>query len=581
MKKILTLVTLLLGIYCAQAQTNAGLPASKNLSDPVMFFSDAGPQVKTKADASSFAGGSGTAADPYLIATKEHLSSLETLAMDDSGDWPIILADVHFKQIADIVYEDGEDMPRIGKGAWFAGTYDGDGYAIKNYNVKLNRVYEDEGNHNVATALFNNSKRAILKNIRMVGTKINIEGKAVSIQWAVGGLAANFQEGQIVNCTTEGTYSVRITGKDALCSAGGLVAKAFDSTIDNCRSYGSICSEVVSTGGSSTAETSGIVGVMEDGTKVINCISYSKMESYGSGDADQLIAYVGGITSYARGSSQILNCGSRGELLIAKVENKQQGGTSYTYTAGLVPILLGKSILLNGWSVVPTLKGQAATGSYVYPVCCTAVEESTFENCYYLLENEESEAAMKSQKFVDKLNENLPEDALTWQFRKDDYPALQALHNVTLPLLTGATTTPGEGVSAIEEGERFRFSLALEEEYNQSKPIVTIGDKTLEPDDNMNYVTEPVTADMVVKIDGIVKNTETANEDINASIQKVYAADGILYIQPEATAQVNVFNMQGQLVKSTLVSSEAQIQLPQGLYIVRLNDQSYKVLISE
>ena len=86
---------------------------------------------------------------------------------------------------------------------------------------------------------------------------------------------------------------------------------------------------------------------------------------------------------------------------------------------------------------------------------------------------------------------------------------------------------------------------------------------------------------MVVKIDGIVKNTETANEEINASVQKVYVADGILYIQPEATAQVNVFNMQGQLVKSTLVSSEAQIQLPQGLYIVRLNDQSYKVRISE
>lgn len=155
------------------------------------------------------------------------------------------------------------------------------------------------------------------------------------------------------------------------------------------------------------------------------------------------------------------------------------------------------------------------------------------------------------------------------------------MHTVTLPLLTGATTTPGEGPAEVEEGERFRFSLALEEEYNQSKPVVTVGDKTLEPDTDMNYVTEPVTADRVVKIDGIVKNTETANEEINASADKVYAADGILYIQPVATAQVNVFNMQGQLVKSALVSSEAQIQLPQGLYIVRLNNRSYKVYISE
>lgn len=152
MKKILTLVTLVLGIYCAQAQTNAGAFASMKLGEPVMSDS-AIPQITTKADASSFAGGSGTEADPYLIATKEHLSSLETLAKDASGNWPKILEGVYFKQIADIVYEDGEDMPRIGNGAWFAGTYDGDGYAIKNCNLKFSRIYEDEANHSVSTAL--------------------------------------------------------------------------------------------------------------------------------------------------------------------------------------------------------------------------------------------------------------------------------------------------------------------------------------------------------------------------------------------------------------------------------------------
>lgn len=89
------------------------------------------------------------------------------------------------------------------------GTYDGDGYAIKNCNLKFSRIYEDEANHSVSTALFNNSKGAILKNIRMVDTKIDIEGKAVSISWSVAGLAGNFWDGQIINCTTEGTYSVR------------------------------------------------------------------------------------------------------------------------------------------------------------------------------------------------------------------------------------------------------------------------------------------------------------------------------------------------------------------------------------
>lgn len=579
MKKILTLVTLVLGIYCAQAQTHAGAFASNKLGEPVM--SDlASPQILTKADASSFAGGSGTEADPYLIANKEHLRSLAAMASDNSGSWPKILEGVYFRQIADIVYADGEDMPRIGDGAWFAGTYDGNGYAIKNCNLKLNRVYEDEANHNVSTALFNNSKGATLKNIRMVGSKFDIEGKAVSISWSVAGLAGNFQDGQIINCTAEGTYSVRITGKDAWCDAVGLVAKIYNSTIDNCRSYGSFRSEVVSTGGVSVAEASGIAGIVDKATKIINCISYGKAESYGSGNADQLVAYAGGIASYVNGSSQILNCGSRGESLTTKVENNQEGGTSYAYTAGLVSGMLGKSLLSNGWSVVPTLNSQAVTGSCVDPTCCVSVGESTISNCYFMLEGEENEAAMKNQKFVDELNKNLPEGALAWQLRKDDYPALQPLHNVTLPLLTGATTTPGEGVTAIEYGERFRFTLTLDEEYNESKPVVTVGDKTLEPDTAMNYVTDMVTADMVIKITGIVKNSTTANENITTG-SKVYAAGGVLYIQPKAPVQVGVFNMQGQLMESAMISGDTQIQLPQGIYVVRLGDQSYKVCISE
>lgn len=132
MKKILTLVTLVLGIYCAQAQTNVGAFASMKLGEPVM--SDlASPQILTKADASSFAGGSGTEADPYLIANTEHLSNLAAMSSDKSGTFPQKLKGVYFKQVADIVFEKETPMILIGNGAWFAGTYDGDGYAIKNY----------------------------------------------------------------------------------------------------------------------------------------------------------------------------------------------------------------------------------------------------------------------------------------------------------------------------------------------------------------------------------------------------------------------------------------------------------------
>lgn len=568
MKKILTLVTLVLGIYCAQAQTNAGAFASMKLGEPVMFDS-AIPQITTKADASSFAGGSGTEADPYLIATKEHLSSLAAMASDKTGTAPQKLKGVYFKQIADIVFEKDSPMILIGNGAWFAGTYDGDGYAIKNYTLKYNTQ------NAINMALFAYCAEATLKNIRMVGTKIDIDVKGTG---AIGGLASVFQDGQIINCTTEGSYSIQVGGTGSRSFIGGLVSYLTSSTIDNCRTYGNYHNEVaVERGSISYAAVAGIAAEMYE-SKVINCISNIEAENISTGNVNELIVRTAGITTYAS-KSQVLNSCSRGKSLVSVAENKQQEGTSYAYTAGLVTVLTNQSLLSNSWNVVLTLKSQATTKSYVDPTCCAAVNESTVGNCYYF-NDEAGEASMKTQSFVDELNKGLPEGAKAWQLRKDDFPVLQSQYSVTLPLLIGATTTPGEGVSAIEEGERFRFTLTLDEEYNESKPVVTVGDKTLEPDADMNYVTDRVTADMVIKITGIVKNTATANEKITTG-SKVYVTGGVLYIQPEAPVKVSVFNMQGRLIKSAMISGDTQMQLPQGIYVVRLNDQSYKVSISE
>lgn len=573
MKKIFTLAMAFLAVACGvNAQTNEGAFASMEIDKPVKSLDYVVSPVQTKADASSFAGGSGTEADPYLIATKEHLRNLGALSSDDSGTFPQKLKGVYFKQIADITFGEDDPMTFIGNGAWFTGTYDGDGYAIKNYTLK----YNTQKASNMYMALFVNCGGATLKNIRMVGTKIDIDVEGTDYLMMAAGLAANVQYGKIINCTTDGTYNLRTKGKVSGSVIGGLAAALSNSTVENCRTYGNYQNETVLKDGELCyAEVAGLVAEMYD-SKVIDCIGHVKLDNQVSGNTTDLVVRTAGTAAFTQ-NSQIMNVASVGESIVSIADNKQEEGKTNVYTAGVVAVLNTKSILSNAWSAITTLKSENVTTPTEPAFTSFVFGESKAENCLYVLKEEDA----KAEEFVEELNKLLPEGTTRWQFRKDDYPALQALHNVTLPLLTGATTTPGEGVSAIEDGERFRFSLVLEEEYNQSKPVVTVGDKTLEPDANMNYVTEPVTADMVVKIDGIVKNTETANEEINATAQKVYAADGILYIQPEATAQVNVFNMQGQLVKSALVSSEAQIQLPQGLYIVRLNDQSYKVRISE
>lgn len=570
MKKILTLVTLVLGIYCAQAQTNAGTFTSMKLGEPVM--SDlVVPQIMTKADASSFAGGSGTEADPYLIATKEHLMKLAELSSEITEAPYENLKGVFFKQTADIVFEKGDRMPAIGNGAYFAGSYDGDGYVIKNYTIE--RKVQDAKNG--YTALFLNSKGATLKNIRMVGTQIELDLEGSDYFAQVGGLSAVFVDGRIINCTTDGTYSLRTKGKVSGSVIGGLVAALSNSTVENCRTYGSYQNETVLKDGELCyAEVAGLVAEMYD-SEIIDCISHGKLDNQASGNTADLIVRTAGTAAFTQ-NSQIMNVASIGESIVSIADNKQEDGNTSVYTAGVVAVLNKKSTLSNAWSAITVLKSEGATTPTESAFTSFVFGESKAENCLYVMKDEDA----KKQVFVEEINQLLPEGATRWLYRKDDYPALQTLHNVTLPLLTGATTTPDEGVTTIEDGERFRFSLTLDEEYNESKPVVTVGDKTLEPDADMNYVTDRVTADMVIKITGIVKNTATANEKITTG-SKVYVTGGVLYIQPEAPVKVSVFNMQGRLIKSAMISGDTQMQLPQGIYIVRLADQSYKVSISE
>jgi hypothetical protein len=77
-----------------------------------------------------FAGGTGTKEDPYLVSTAKHLNNVRNYM------------DKNFKQINDIDLSDYENWEPIGRynidimlGNGFMGTYDGDGYTIKNLKI--------------------------------------------------------------------------------------------------------------------------------------------------------------------------------------------------------------------------------------------------------------------------------------------------------------------------------------------------------------------------------------------------------------------------------------------------------------
>lgn len=188
-------------------------------------------------------------------------------------------------------------------------------------------------------------------------------------------------------------------------------------------------------------------------------------------------------------------------------------------------------------------------------------------------------------------NKTAPSAEQTFTVLLDKTPSLpvppvapEITYMVSLPGVEGVATDPAAGDYEVTSWSSFLFGLTLDAAYSQSAPIVTTDrGETLKPRaSDGKYQIKYVRSNVSILISGIVKNPDpVANETIDTAVQKVYAAGGMLYVRTEAAAQVNVFNMQGRLLKSVMVSGETRMPLPQGIYIVRLNDRNYKVRISE
>ncbi len=162
----------------------------------------------------------------------------------------------------------------------------------------------------------------------------------------------------------------------------------------------------------------------------------------------------------------------------------------------------------------------------------------------------------------------------------DPTPDPEPTINLTLPAIEGATTTPAAGTYEIEEGEGFSFVIVLDEDYDQSKPIVKVNGKVLEPDADGVYQLTRLSDDVTITIEGIVKNEEdpTSISGAEDNVTKVWASHGYLHIQSYEAGTAYIISMNGKLHKIlTLPEGETVTAMPQGVYIVRIGGQSYKL----
>jgi hypothetical protein len=289
-----------------------------------------------------FAGGSGTPTDPFLVAT--------------AGQLKMVRANLaaHYKQTADIdlsifgaSYDGGQGWLPIGNdtaptnstftGPRFTGSYDGDGYVIRN-------LYINRPSHN-HVGLFGGVQNGTLRNI-------GLENAYVDGNLRVGALVGMFS-GEISNSYSTGKVIGRQSQIGGLVGRNGFQTDSSSGVIKH--SYSTATVELIGVEGV-VGHTGGLVGLNVHNSRV--------EKSFATGNVTGLISEsIGGLVGSNHQNPQIHDSYALGNV---KGKSKVGGlvGTNDTdgtriitnsYATGLVS--------LNGGAVAGGLIGQNVTGT--------------------------------------------------------------------------------------------------------------------------------------------------------------------------------------------------------------------------
>ncbi|MFA5251020.1 MAG: GLUG motif-containing protein [Phycisphaerae bacterium] len=254
-----------------------------------------------------YSGGSGTAGNPYKIATKTNLLALAA----DTGDYNkcfILTADINMtgQVFSKAIIAPDTDPDISFMGTYFTGTFDGNGHKITNFTIK-------DSVNNSFIGLFGYILGGSVKNL-------GIENCSVSGYYYVGCLAGYNSDGNIINCYSTGSVS----GVSNSFSVGGLVGESWG-TISDCYAAGSV------SGASGSFYVGGLAG--QSNSDVSRCYTVSSVAA--DDRAGGLVGYNGGnITNcYSAG---LVSSPSGSACIGGLVAYNSSGIISKCYSMGLV-----------------------------------------------------------------------------------------------------------------------------------------------------------------------------------------------------------------------------------------------------
>ncbi|MGD8500339.1 MAG: GLUG motif-containing protein, partial [Phycisphaerales bacterium] len=242
-----------------------------------------------------YAGGTGVAEDPYVIATKEDLLALAADANDYAAHF-VLTADI---DLSGQIFTAALIAPDTDASYWFDGTaftgvFDGNGHKITGLTI------DDGGARNDFLGLFGCSRGGRIRNL-------GIEGSSVSGDGHVGGLVGRNESCDVSNCYSTADVNGYSNVGCLIGSNSGIVSKSYST--GNVNGEGSTVGGLVgdnlgivwdcyATGGviGEGSDVGGLVGSNSWNGIVSNC--YSACDVYGRRDVGGLVGENSGIVWY-------------------------------------------------------------------------------------------------------------------------------------------------------------------------------------------------------------------------------------------------------------------------------------------
>ena len=327
----------------------------------------------------------------------------------------IVFTDADFAEGGDF-YNGGKGWSPIGtdSSSSFSGTFDGNGYAIKNLYININ------SSSSVCAGLFGYSAGTI-ENLGMIDSDISVSVSSGSYSY-VGGISGH-ADGSVANCYNTGNISSYSDSSNYGSSAkfyayaGGIVGVALG-TVKNCYNTGNVSAN--DNLGSAYPSAGGIVGVASGGSvSITDCYNMGNISAkhyaggifgvgiadvnscyntgvvssayecsggiagkfsmgtisscYNAGNVRSVYEYAGGIVGYLETSAQVSNCYNAGSY--SSVSGVAGGVVGYLYYGGVS----------NCYNVTSQFSVHGIIGDrYSYKHNYQYVYGGTVSNCYSL-----------------------------------------------------------------------------------------------------------------------------------------------------------------------------------------------------